>query len=154
MMLGFKINPWMKISWLILTPVFTMTIFILGAVSYSELEYKRKTLTYQYPDWAIGIGWCMCVISVIWIPIIVIKRMVQAKGSIAARFFATTKPRLRRHQLRQGEDLSKVNIVDDDREETLTPTPDEAPPSYNSVLLSNSIDIAKMQNVQSGDVNV
>lgn len=58
-------------------------MFILGAISYSELTYKRKTESYEYPNWAIGIGWTLACVSVIWIPIFMIYRLAHAKGTIA-----------------------------------------------------------------------
>ena len=62
---------------------FFQTIFIMGAISYSELTYKRKTFEYDYPSWAIGVGWMLAMVSVIWIPIIFIKRVLDAEGSLA-----------------------------------------------------------------------
>lgn len=54
----------------------------MGAVTYSELTYDRKTVKYEYPGWAIGIGWMMALCSVAFIPIVMIVKIMQAKGSI------------------------------------------------------------------------
>ncbi|KAL3880187.1 hypothetical protein ACJMK2_032450 [Sinanodonta woodiana] len=111
MMFGFRLLPWMKICWSVLTPLFTMGMFVLGAISYSEVEYKRKTMTYQYPTWAIAIGWMLASVSVIWIPIIFIYKLLTSKGSFTERFSDAVKPHLKRHQLRQREDLTHIHLV-------------------------------------------
>ncbi|XP_050415398.2 sodium- and chloride-dependent taurine transporter [Patella vulgata] len=113
MMLGFRPGPFIKIAWCILTPIFTLTIFIMGTISYSELTYKRKLVTYTYPTWAIGIGWCMALVSIVFIPIVMVFKLLKAKGSFKTRITELLKPRLQRHQLRENEDISKVHILDD-----------------------------------------
>lgn len=131
-----------------------MGMFILGAISYSELTYKRKTLTYEYPSWAIGIGWTLACISVIWIPLFMIYRIANAKGTFAERFLATTKPVLRRHQLREGEDLSKIILLDDTLSETESQSLERndiiEPPSYQQALLGASVELKK----HNSDLNV
>ncbi|KAK3600002.1 hypothetical protein CHS0354_012662 [Potamilus streckersoni] len=111
MMFGFRLLPWMKLCWSFLTPLFTMGMFVLGAISYSEVEYKRKMMTYHYPTWAIAIGWMLASVSVIWIPIILIYKLITSKGSLTERFCDTVKPHLRHHQLRHREDLTHIHLV-------------------------------------------
>lgn len=121
MMFGYKLSSksekamrLLKYMWAIFTPIFSMGIFIIGAISYSELDYKRKTFTYQYPKWAIGVGWVLALISVIWIPIIFVTRLLQTPGTLRERLAINTMPRLQRHQIRNGEDMSKIILIDDD----------------------------------------
>lgn len=59
----------------------------MGAISYSELTYKRKTLEYLYPSWAIGVGWILALVSVVWIPIIFVKRLLNVEGTLAQVLF-------------------------------------------------------------------
>ncbi|CAC5382395.1 SLC6A6 [Mytilus coruscus] len=147
MMFGYKLSPFMsrlmkvmKYMWAIFTPLFSMIIFIIGAISYSELDYKRKTFTYQYPQWAIGVGWILALISVIWVPIIFIVRLIQTPGTLRERFFINTMPRLQRHQIREGEDMSKICVIDDDGvEENHIATSSNTEPT----LLSNSMEYEK-----------
>ena len=54
---------------------------MLGCITYSELEYDRKSVTYQYPQWAIGVGWSLASISVICIPIVFAYRIWNAEGT-------------------------------------------------------------------------
>ncbi|ESO93868.1 hypothetical protein LOTGIDRAFT_209410 [Lottia gigantea] len=69
MMIGKKIWPYMKVCWVVFAPLFCIVIFILSAINYSELTYDRPRGTYVYPDWAVGIGWAMACVSVIFIPL-------------------------------------------------------------------------------------
>ncbi|XP_056010496.1 sodium- and chloride-dependent taurine transporter-like isoform X1 [Ostrea edulis] len=147
MMFGFRITPLMKYFWLFITPIFTLTTFIMGAISYSELTYKRKTLEYLYPSWAIGVGWILALVSVVWIPIIFVKRLLNVEGTLAQRLMITTRPILKRHQLRQGEDLSKVFLDESGSFEpgAMTSHDDIVP---NEPLLANSVELQKLQNQQ------
>ncbi len=52
-------------------------IFILSAINYSELDYKRPSGVYTYPQWAVGIGWTLAVVSALWIPIYAVYKVVQ-----------------------------------------------------------------------------
>nr|BBK07881.1 taurine transporter [Phreagena okutanii] len=111
MMFGFRVPTVFKCLWMVLTPIFTMTIFIMGAVTYSELIYDRKFIRYEYPKWAIQVGWTMAMCSVICIPVVFGFRLFRQEGSISKRFLEAIKPTLKKHHLRIGEDLNKVNLV-------------------------------------------
>ncbi|CAL1541934.1 unnamed protein product [Lymnaea stagnalis] len=88
-------------------------IFILGCVSYSEVSYKRKFIVYEYPPWAIGIGWLLALISVALIPIFMVQGMLTTPGTFMERLKLLTTPHLKRHQLRPNEDISKVVLCED-----------------------------------------
>ncbi|KAK7474269.1 hypothetical protein BaRGS_00034512 [Batillaria attramentaria] len=113
MMFGFRMGPVMKVCWMVLTPIYTVVIFVMGCVSYSDLTYKRKTVLYEYPSWAIAIGWMLASMSVIFIPIIMVYKILASTGSLAERVKHLIKPRLRRHQLCSNEDLSRVILEED-----------------------------------------
>ncbi|KAH3838912.1 sodium- and chloride-dependent taurine transporter-like isoform X5 [Dreissena polymorpha] len=119
MMYGFRVFPVVKWMWKLLTPLFTMSIFALGAITYSEISYERKFVTYEYPKWAIMIGWTLGLCSVINIPIFVVYRLYQQKGSLRNRLRLASKPILKKHQIRVGEDLNKINIVLEEPDESL-----------------------------------
>ncbi|XP_060062612.1 sodium- and chloride-dependent taurine transporter-like [Ylistrum balloti] len=69
MMMGFRINPFMGICWTVLSPIFCMSIFVMSAINYAELDYRRPDSTYVYPQWAVGIGWTMAAFAAVWIPL-------------------------------------------------------------------------------------
>lgn len=101
-----------KVFWMYLSPTFTMAIFILGCISYSELTYKRKNTLYEYPSWAIGVGWFMALISVVLIPVFMVQRMCVTPGTFRQRLRTLTTPHLHQHQLRPNEDMSRTVLLE------------------------------------------
>ncbi|KAL8577398.1 hypothetical protein ACOMHN_060220 [Nucella lapillus] len=148
MMFGFRVGPMMKICWKVLTPIYTFVIFIMGLISYSDLTYKRKTVRYEYPGWGIGIGWTLAFSSVIFIPIVMVFRMLRAKGTFTERVKYLIKPRLRRHQVRSTEDLSTIILEEDCYFKSLDDKVEEgsavgesllsAPPEYGNLFPEKS----------------
>ena len=113
MMFGFRLHPYMWVSWLFTAPAFCMTVFCMSAVNYTELDYTRpSTGLYTYPDWAVTIGWCLAGVSAFWIPFYAvyntIKYLCQGKS-----FIEVFKPQgLRTHQLRE-EDYARGEVAID-----------------------------------------
>ncbi|GFN75094.1 sodium- and chloride-dependent taurine transporter-like [Plakobranchus ocellatus] len=103
-----------KVFWTFLSPTFTLAIFVLGCVSYSELTYKRKQVLYEYPPWAIGVGWMLAMVSVILIPVFMVQRMLVTPGTFSERLRILTTPHLRQHQLRPNEDMTKTILVENE----------------------------------------
>ncbi|KAF3860604.1 hypothetical protein F7725_000859 [Dissostichus mawsoni] len=71
-MIGYRPNSWMKWSWSYITPVLCM---------YKPLTYNK---VYEYPDWAIGIGWVLALSSMIcslWIKAVA----APAKSGVSSR---------------------------------------------------------------------
>ncbi|RUS84339.1 hypothetical protein EGW08_007871 [Elysia chlorotica] len=90
MMVGLSVMrrtlPFMVICWTVLSPIFCLTVFVLSAIDYTELTYKRpNNRVYTYPDWGIALGWSMAAFSVIWIPIIAVYKW--AKHGASMRVF-------------------------------------------------------------------
>ena len=40
----------------------------MSTISYSELTYDRPNSTYEYPTWAVAIGWSMAALAASTIP--------------------------------------------------------------------------------------
>lgn len=102
MMIGYKPNNYMKISWMFITPIFTLVVFILCIYSYSELTYNR---VYTYPRWAITMGWLLACSSIIWIPIVLAVQLIRTPGSLKERIAKLIRPRLKSYQLRPSDDI-------------------------------------------------
>lgn len=100
-MIGYRMNPYMMISWLFTAPMFTLVLFALTAWTYSELTYNR---IYEYPSWAISVGWLMASTSAIMIPLGMIIQIIMGKGSLYQRIQFLTRPQLKPHQLRPEDD--------------------------------------------------
>lgn len=99
MMLGFRINPFMKIMWVAVSPLYCIVIFIMSLISYSELSYETTRGVYQYPQWAVGVGWSMAFFSIIWIPIYMLYSIIVNTNFIQSAK-RLVKPNLKPHQLR------------------------------------------------------
>ncbi|XP_064636609.1 sodium- and chloride-dependent taurine transporter-like [Lineus longissimus] len=110
MMYGFRINPYMKYSWKFTAPAFCLVMFVMSAISYSELTYNRKSSgTYVYPKWAVTIGWMLACTSFIGIPFYMIQEIVQIKRK-GKPLRSCIKPRgFKAHQLRP-EDYATQRI--------------------------------------------
>ncbi|CAD5113469.1 DgyrCDS2633 [Dimorphilus gyrociliatus] len=102
LMLGFRIDPWFRICWSVMTPVVTFAIFISVWVTFEPLTYNR---TYEYPGWAQAIGMCMGFISMICIPLYVPIALFNAKGkTLKQRIRDATTAKLQDFQLSKGSD--------------------------------------------------
>ncbi|XP_031570668.1 sodium- and chloride-dependent GABA transporter 2-like [Actinia tenebrosa] len=88
-MIGFRINPWLKMCWIFFTPVFCLAIFIFTLVTYEPLVYNK---TYKYPAWGEAIGWCLAMSSIICVPVVAIINMMRASGDFIDRLRVVTTP--------------------------------------------------------------
>uniref|UniRef100_A0A673A9K0 Transporter n=1 Tax=Sphaeramia orbicularis TaxID=375764 RepID=A0A673A9K0_9TELE len=78
-MIGYRPNPWMKWSWTVITPLLCMGCFIFSLVKYKPLTYNK---VYEYPDWAIGVGWTLALASMICIPMVVVIKIIRSDGPL------------------------------------------------------------------------
>jgi len=63
-MFGSKPSLWWKVCWCGLTPALIVFILLFAIVDYSPATYGD----YSYPASAEGMGWCMVLASLVWIP--------------------------------------------------------------------------------------
>uniref|UniRef100_A0A671TLC3 Transporter n=1 Tax=Sparus aurata TaxID=8175 RepID=A0A671TLC3_SPAAU len=78
-MMGYRPNAWMKWSWTVITPLLCMGCFIFSLVKYKPLTYNK---VYEYPDWAVGIGWTLALTSMICIPMVVVIKIIRSDGPL------------------------------------------------------------------------
>ncbi|XP_034387997.1 solute carrier family 6 member 6b [Cyclopterus lumpus] len=88
-MLGYRPNAWMKWSWTIITPLLCMGCFVFSLVKYKPLTYNK---VYEYPDWAIGLGWTLALTSMICIPMVVVIKILRSDGPLIERIKAVAAP--------------------------------------------------------------
>ncbi|XP_010790456.1 sodium- and chloride-dependent taurine transporter-like [Notothenia coriiceps] len=88
-MLGYRPNAWMKYSWSYITPILCMGCLIFSLVKYKPLTYNK---VYEYPDWAIGIGWGLALTSMICIPMVVVIKILRSDGPLIERIKAVAAP--------------------------------------------------------------
>ncbi|XP_015115617.1 sodium- and chloride-dependent glycine transporter 2 [Diachasma alloeum] len=87
-MLGKKLNPWWPYSWKYITPVILTFIFATTIVFNTRISYNGV----QYPEWAVFLGWCSCMVSMLCIPGYMIYFLLKTKGSLKKRFEVGTSP--------------------------------------------------------------
>ncbi|CAI2737403.1 unnamed protein product, partial [Dicrocoelium dendriticum] len=113
LMLGFSMGPIPIIFWCVLTPIFTLSVFVLSVVVYEELTYERaaKTVVYKYPDWAVVVGWLIASCSVFMIPIVMVIQILRTPGSLFERIRTLCRPRMceERTLLLETQDIVQSN---------------------------------------------
>ncbi|XP_078267991.1 sodium- and chloride-dependent neutral and basic amino acid transporter B(0+)-like [Rhinoraja longicauda] len=68
---------WWRACWLYISPCLMAAIVVWSLVTFAPPTYGLV----EYPVWATALGWCMITFCIMWIPIVAIKRVVQAEGS-------------------------------------------------------------------------
>ena len=53
-------------------------MFIFAVITHTRITYEE----YEYPDWAIGIGWYLCILTLLPIPVYAITLICFEKGSL------------------------------------------------------------------------
>lgn len=59
--------------------VYSQGCFVFSLVKYKPLTYNK---VYEYPDWAIGLGWCLALASMICIPMVMVIKILQSEGPL------------------------------------------------------------------------
>ncbi|XP_041483586.1 sodium- and chloride-dependent betaine transporter-like isoform X1 [Lytechinus variegatus] len=86
------IKPYMIAAWMLITPLFSGTIFVFSIVYYKPLTYEND---YVYPWWGYMMGWTMALSSMVTIPILFIYQFVfKSKGSLLERWIDGTTSRV------------------------------------------------------------
>ncbi|XP_078403882.1 sodium- and chloride-dependent neutral and basic amino acid transporter B(0+)-like [Cetorhinus maximus] len=68
---------WWRVCWGFISPCLLAAIFVWSLATFSPPIYGSV----EYPVWATTLGWCMTIFCIMWIPIVAIVKIVQAKGS-------------------------------------------------------------------------
>ncbi|CAN9501807.1 unnamed protein product [Ophioblennius macclurei] len=88
-MIGYRPHRIMKYCWSYITPFMCFGTFIFSIVKYSPLKFSS---TYVYPLWANILGWFIATVSLSLIPLFVIWKMIQGKGTLRQRFILLCTP--------------------------------------------------------------
>ncbi|XP_059833406.1 sodium- and chloride-dependent neutral and basic amino acid transporter B(0+)-like isoform X1 [Hypanus sabinus] len=68
---------WWRVCWLFIVPCLLVVILVWSLRTVPPPTYGPV----EYPLWATAVGWCMITFCIMWVPIIAIVKVVQAKGS-------------------------------------------------------------------------
>jgi len=86
-MVGYRINPWLKICWKYITPGVILILF-----AYSIIQYNFASLgDYKYPMWANLMGIAMGVCSTIFVPLYFLYSILIAPGNKVYEKFTQAK---------------------------------------------------------------
>ncbi|XP_070699309.1 sodium- and chloride-dependent GABA transporter 2-like [Pempheris klunzingeri] len=88
-MIGYRPYPLMKYSWRYITPFICFGTFIFSIVKYSPLKFSNS---YVYPLWANILGWFIATFSLSLIPLFVLHKVMQGKGTLRQRFLLLCQP--------------------------------------------------------------
>ncbi|CAB1420211.1 unnamed protein product [Pleuronectes platessa] len=88
-MIGYRPYPLMKYCWCFITPLTCMGTFIFSIVKYSPLKFSN---TYVYPLWANILGWFIASVSLSLIPLFVLVKVLQGKGTLRQRLVFLCQP--------------------------------------------------------------
>ncbi|CAB1415365.1 unnamed protein product [Pleuronectes platessa] len=88
-MIGYRPWPLMKYCWLYVTPGVCLGTFIFSLVKYKPLKFNK---TYTYPTWAYALGWCLGLFCVLLIPLWIIFKLTQMKGTISQNLMQLCRP--------------------------------------------------------------
>lgn len=89
MMLGFPPPLFFQICWRFVSPTIIFFILIFTVIQYRPITYNH----YQYPGWAVAIGFLMALSSVICIPLYALFQLCRTDGdTLLQRLKNATKP--------------------------------------------------------------
>ncbi|XP_063102375.1 sodium- and chloride-dependent neutral and basic amino acid transporter B(0+) isoform X2 [Cavia porcellus] len=106
---------WWRVCWFAITPVLLTAILIWSLVKFHNPVYADI----PYPDWAVIIGWCIITFCTIWIPIVAVIKITQAKGTICQRIVSCIRPAsnwgpyLEQHRGERYKDMVGPNTMTD-----------------------------------------
>ncbi|KAA0184613.1 Transporter [Fasciolopsis buskii] len=83
LMYGFSLGWVPRLFWCVITPCFTLVLFVFSVIVYEELSYRRASLPepYQFPGWSVKLGWMMASSSLLLIPITLFTEIVITPGT-------------------------------------------------------------------------
>ncbi|XP_067651324.1 sodium- and chloride-dependent glycine transporter 2-like isoform X3 [Haliotis asinina] len=88
MMLGRRPPVFMKLMWCFVSPVLMAICFILTLVQYQAPTYGD----YEYPTYGVAIGLFIGLVSMVPVPVCMIKELVKTKGSFVERVGTCLRP--------------------------------------------------------------
>ncbi|GAB6026864.1 hypothetical protein CHUAL_013470 [Chamberlinius hualienensis] len=101
-MLGSPPGLFWRICWTFISPVFILMIFVFAMVGYTDL----KVDDYEYPRWAIVIGWLLTCSSLGCIPTFAIYKLIITPGTLKQRILTSIRPDVETVTERQAETIT------------------------------------------------
>lgn len=105
-------NIYFRVCWMLLSPLLVLCILISSLVQYTPVHYGK----YTYPVWAELLGWCVSLVSIVWIPLGAVHEICSNKGSFLQRLQTAMTPTI---DLDAEDPLPEKQNVDTQASETL-----------------------------------
>ncbi|XP_047447863.1 sodium- and chloride-dependent GABA transporter ine [Mugil cephalus] len=87
-MLGKTPHIFFRVCWLLVCPLMILCILASILVQYTPVRYEK----YKYPVWTEWVGWCISLVSVVWIPLGAIQEIYNNQGSFLQRLTTAMTP--------------------------------------------------------------
>ncbi|XP_068450306.1 sodium- and chloride-dependent GABA transporter 2-like [Clinocottus analis] len=116
-MVGYRPGCLMKYCWLYITPTVCLSTFIFSLVRYKPLKFNK---TYIYPNWAYALGWSLGMLCVLLVPLWIIFKLVQMKGTIGQNLRQLCRPEIKMHSTAKQPEQYPLNP-----DNSLTPATNE-----------------------------
>lgn len=65
-MIGHRITPYFYYAWKYITPIVTAGLFAFYVITHKTVRFNA---TYQYPAWAVALGWMLAMASIVMLPL-------------------------------------------------------------------------------------
>ncbi|XP_071502065.1 sodium- and chloride-dependent GABA transporter ine-like [Diadema antillarum] len=121
-MTGSYPNIYFRACWLVISPVLILAILIFSIVDFKPVSYGD----YEYPKWCQGLGWCVALLSIIWLPIGAIHTLLTSEGSLKERFLNSLKS--------DFDDETHVRLMTKETADGIELNGTSLPPSYDMVV--------------------
>ncbi|CAH1777630.1 unnamed protein product, partial [Owenia fusiformis] len=93
-MTGDRPGLWWKYCWRFITPLITLFVVVFALIDYIMDQDPHWTIgtSYEWPAWTQILGFCLALVSIIWVPLWAIVAIVHTPGSLRQRLHAVTSP--------------------------------------------------------------
>ncbi|XP_033122550.1 sodium- and chloride-dependent neutral and basic amino acid transporter B(0+)-like [Anneissia japonica] len=88
-LLKFPLFFWWQVNWTVITPSLLLFVLLYNWMNWSMPKYNDEF----YPLWGRVIGWVITVLTIVFIPLVMIYEFLMASGSVADRWRAMSRPR-------------------------------------------------------------
>uniref|UniRef100_A0A4W6FTC4 Solute carrier family 6 member 14 n=1 Tax=Lates calcarifer TaxID=8187 RepID=A0A4W6FTC4_LATCA len=98
---------WWRACWYFISPCI-IVILATSLITFAPPTYEQIL----YPDWGLGLGWCMVATILFWIPAVAVYKLIKAEGSFSMRLKFLCTPSEDWHpylDIHRGERYSEEN---------------------------------------------
>ncbi|KAK6195234.1 hypothetical protein SNE40_000705 [Patella caerulea] len=100
LMMGFRINIWVKLCWIVITPMTLLIFLTYQLVTFEPLVYDKM---YVYPPWGNALGICLSVMVLMVIPCVMVYSLIKLDSrhgtTMLQRIKYLLRPKLKAHQI-------------------------------------------------------